>query len=44
MIGAFVLLVLLFAPPRVWFLVKRPSLLAAVSYVALLLFCAWQVV
>jgi hypothetical protein len=43
-IGAFVLLVLLFAPPRVWFLAKRPSLLGAVSYLGLLLFCAWQVV
>ena len=43
MIGAFVLLVLLFAPPRVWFLAKRPSLLATVSYLGLLLFCAWQV-
>jgi len=44
MIGAFVLLVLLFAPPRIWFLAKRPSLLAALSYLALLLYCAWQVV
>lgn len=43
-IGAFVLLVLLFAPPRIWFLVKRPSLWATVSYLGLLLFCAWQVV
>jgi branched-subunit amino acid transport protein len=43
-VGAFVLLVLLFAPPRVWFLAKRPSLLATVSYLGLLLFCAWQVV
>lgn len=43
-VGAFLLLVLLFAPPRVWFLSKRPSLLAALSYLALLLFCAWQVV
>ena len=42
-IGAFVLLVLLFAPPRVWYLSKRPSLLAALSYLALLLLCAWQV-
>ena len=42
-IGAFVLLLLLFAPPRIWFLAKRPSLLATISYVALLLFCAWQV-
>ncbi|MBK8904018.1 MAG: hypothetical protein IPM53_22745 [Anaerolineaceae bacterium] len=41
-IGAFGLLVLLFAPPRMWYLVKRPSLLAALSYLALLLFCAWQ--
>jgi branched-subunit amino acid transport protein len=44
MIGAFGLLVLLFAPPRVWYLAKRPSLLAALSYLALLLFCAWQIV
>lgn len=44
MVGAFVLLVLLFAPPRVWYLAKRPSLLATVSYLGLLLFCAWQVV
>ncbi len=44
MIGVFVLLVLLFVPPRVWFLVKRPSLLATVSYLGLLLFCAWQTV
>lgn len=43
-IGGFALLVLLFAPPRVWFLSKRPSLLAALSYLALLLFCAWQLV
>jgi hypothetical protein len=43
-IGAFVLLVLLFAPPRVWYLAKRPSLLATVSYLGLLLFCAWQIV
>ncbi|GJM42269.1 MAG: hypothetical protein DHS20C20_25510 [Ardenticatenaceae bacterium] len=42
-IGAFVLLVLLFAPPRVWYLMKRPSLLATISYFGLLLFCAWQV-
>lgn len=42
-IGAFVLLVLLFAPPRIWYLVKRPSLLAAISYLTLLLFCAWQI-
>lgn len=44
LVGAFVLLVLLFVPPRVWFLVKRPSLLATFSYLALLLFCAWQMV
>ena len=44
MVGAFGLLVVLFAPPRVWFLAKRPSLLAALSYLGLLLFCAWQVV
>lgn len=44
MIGAFVLLMLLFAPPRIWFLAKRPSLLAVLSYLALLLFCAWQMV
>lgn len=44
MVGAFGLLVVLFAPPRVWFLAKRPSLLAALSYFGLLLFCAWQVV
>ncbi len=43
-VGAFLLLVLLFAPPRLWFLSKRPSLLAALSYLALLLFCAWQLV
>ena len=43
-IGGLVLLVLLFAPPRVWYLSKRPSLLAALSYLALLLFCAWQLV
>ena len=43
MVGAFALLVLLFAPPRIWYLAKRPSLLAALSYLALLLFCAWQV-
>ena len=43
-IGAFVLLLLLFAPPRVWYLSKRPSLLAALSYLALLLLCAWQLV
>jgi hypothetical protein len=42
--GAFVLLVLLFHPPRVWFLAKRPSLLWAVSYLGLHLFSAWQVV
>ncbi|VAW43010.1 hypothetical protein MNBD_CHLOROFLEXI01-1778 [hydrothermal vent metagenome] len=39
---AFGLLLLLFAPPRIWFLQKRPSLLATVSYLGLLLFCAWQ--
>lgn len=44
MVGAFVLLVLLFAPPRVWYLAKRPSLLATLSHLGLLLFCAWQVV
>lgn len=43
-LGGFVLLVLLFVPPRLWYLVKRPSLLAALSYLALLLFCAWQLV
>ena len=43
MIGAFVLLVLLFLPPRVWYLAKRPSLLAALSYLALLGLLAWQV-
>ncbi|MCB8977111.1 MAG: hypothetical protein H6657_06750 [Ardenticatenaceae bacterium] len=43
-IGGLVLLVLLFAPPRVWYLSKRPSLLASVSYLALLLFYAWQLV
>lgn len=42
-IGAFVLLVVLFAPPRVWYLAKRPSLLTTLSYLALLLLCAWQV-
>ena len=42
-VGAFVLLGLLFAPPRVWYLVKRPSFLATLSYLALLLFCAWQI-
>jgi hypothetical protein len=42
-IGAFVMLVLLFLPPRIWFLAKRPSLLATISYLLLLLFCAWQV-
>jgi hypothetical protein len=41
-VGTFVLLVLLFAPPRIWFSAKRPSLLAALSYLGLLLFCAWQ--
>lgn len=39
---AFGLLLLLFAPPRILFLQKRPSLLATVSYLGLLLFCAWQ--
>ncbi|MEZ4591585.1 MAG: hypothetical protein R3D55_10670 [Chloroflexota bacterium] len=43
MIGAFGLLVLLFGPPRVWYLRKRPSLLAALSYLALLGLCAWLV-
>ncbi len=43
-VGAFVLLALLFGPPRLWYLAKRPSLLAAVSYLGLLLFCAWWVV
>jgi hypothetical protein len=43
-VGAFVLLLLLFAPPRIWFLQKRPSLLAIVSFLILLLFCAWQIV
>ena len=43
MVGAFVLLVLLFAPPRIWFLSKRPSLLATVSYLGLLLFSAFQI-
>ena len=42
MSGAFVLLGLLFAPPRIWYLAKRPSLLATFSYLFLLLFCAWQ--
>ena len=40
-IGAFVLLVLLFAPPRIWFLAKRPSLLATLSFLGLLLFGVW---
>ena len=44
MVGAFVLLLLLFGPPRIWYLVKRPSLLATFSYLILLLFCAWQVI
>lgn len=43
LVGAFVALVLLFLPPRIWFLAKRPSLLAALSYLALLLFCAWSI-
>ena len=43
-VGAFLLLLLLFAPPRIWYLSKRPSLLAAVSYLILLLFSAWQIV
>ena len=43
-VGALVLLILLFAPPRVWFLAKRPSLLATLSYLILLLFCAWQMI
>ena len=42
-IGAFGLLVLLFLPPRVWYLAKRPSLLAALSYLVLLGVCAWLV-
>ena len=42
MSGAFILLGLLFAPPRIWYLAKRPSLLATFSYLFLLLFCAWQ--
>ncbi len=44
LIGAFGLLVLLFAPPRIWYLAKRPSLLTALSYVGLIFFCAWQMV
>ncbi|WP_420640675.1 hypothetical protein [Candidatus Leptofilum sp.] len=44
MIGAFGLLLLLFLPPRVWYLAKRPSLLTTASYLALLGFAAWQVV
>ncbi|WP_420629351.1 hypothetical protein [Candidatus Leptofilum sp.] len=43
MIGAFVLLILLFLPPRIWYLSKRPSLLAAISYLALLGLMSWQV-
>ncbi len=41
-IGGFLLLGLLFLPPRLWYLRKRPSLLATLSYLALLLLCAWQ--
>jgi hypothetical protein len=44
LVGAFIWLLLLFAPPRIWFLTKRPSLLATISYLILLFFCAWQVV
>lgn len=44
LVAAFGLLVLLFAPPRIWYLAKRPSLLAALSYLGLLFFCAWQMV
>lgn len=42
-IGAFGLLLLLFLPPRVWYLTKRPSLLASLTYLALLGLCAWLV-
>ncbi|GJM40315.1 MAG: hypothetical protein DHS20C20_05970 [Ardenticatenaceae bacterium] len=43
-VGAFLLLVLLFLPPRIWYLSKRPSLLATISYLALLGVAAWQVI
>lgn len=40
---ATLLLIILFGPPRIWYLTKRPSWIPLVSFVVMLLYFAWQV-
>jgi hypothetical protein len=37
-------LLLLFAPPRIWYVVKRPSYIPILSFLLLILFYGWQII
>jgi hypothetical protein len=41
---AVLLLLILFGPPRIWYLTKRPSWIPVISFAIMLLFFAWQII
>jgi len=41
---ALLLLLILFGPPRVWYLTKRPSWIPVISFAIMLLYFAWQII
>lgn len=41
---AVLLLLILFGPPRVWYVTKRPSWIPVITFAIMLLFYAWQII